>query len=360
LIKIQKGFEVLGKGLYAYFFHGLAYLVSLLQLSLRAKRSNPGVKGEIYHKAPGLPRRFAPRNDDARNYFNIQIGLMKIITLVVLLISPSFASVPKPWQMSFQPAASPMMEGITHMHNLLLVVITGIAFLVIFLMGYVVIRYRAARNPIPSTTSHNTLLEVVWTLIPVLILVVIAVPSLKLLFSLDKAHNATMTVKAIGHQWYWSYEYPEAHINYDSYMIEEKDLKAGQIRLLSVDNPIIVPVDTTVRILVTSQDVLHSFAVPSLGIKKDAVPGRLNETWMRISKVGDYYGQCSELCGVKHGFMPIHVKVVSQEEYDAWAKEKGTKTPEAKHPEIKTPEAKTTETKASAATAKESDKDQKK
>lgn len=212
------------------------------------------------------------------------------------------------------------------MHNLLLVVITGIALLVAALLSYVMVRYRASRNPIPSKTSHHTLLEVMWTMIPVLVLVVIAIPSLKLLFSMDKAQNASMTVKAIGHQWYWTYEYPEKQISYDSLMIEDKDIKAGQIRLLSVDNPIVVPVDTTVRILVTSQDVLHSFAVPALGIKKDAVPGRLNETWLRIAKQGDYYGQCSELCGVKHGFMPIHVKVVSQSEYDTWAQSKAPAT----------------------------------
>jgi cytochrome c oxidase subunit 2 len=142
---------------------------------------------------------------------------------------------------------------------------------------------------------------------------------------MDKAQDAKMTVKAIGHQWYWSYEYPEEKINYDSYLVEDKDLKPGQLRLLSVDNPIIVPVDTTVRILVTSQDVLHSFAVPSLGIKKDAVPGRINETWLRIHQVGDYYGQCSELCGIKHGFMPIHVKVVTHQEYEAWVASKAPK-----------------------------------
>lgn len=249
--------------------------------------------------------------------------------LWLLMISVSSASVPQPWQMHFQPPASPLMHGIIHMHDLLLVVITVIALIVSALLSYVIIRFRASRNPIPSQRSHNTLLEIVWTVIPVFILVVIAIPSLKLLYNFDKAHDATMTVKAIGHQWYWSYEYPEKSINYDSYMIEDKDLKAGHIRLLSVDNPIIVPVDTTVRILVTSQDVLHSFAVPSLGIKKDAVPGRLNETWLRISKVGDYYGQCSELCGVKHGFMPIHVKVVTHKEYDDWV---ASKEPKQKAP----------------------------
>ncbi len=261
---------------------------------------------------------------------------LKISVVGGLLMGGSaLASVPQPWQMGFQPAASPMMEGVTHMHNLLLAVITVIALLVGALMSYVMVRFRASRNPVPSTTAHHTLLEVVWTMIPVLILVMIAIPSLKLLFSLDKAQNATMTVKAIGHQWYWSYEYPEKQITYDSYMIEDKDLKVGQVRLLSVDNPIIVPVDTTVRILVTSQDVLHSFAVPSLGIKKDAVPGRLNETWLRIGKVGDYYGQCSELCGIKHGFMPIHVKAVSKKGYEIWVQSRATPLKEAQPKEGK-------------------------
>ena len=247
------------------------------------------------------------------------------LSVVLFMAHPAWASVPHPWQIGFQPAASPMMEGVAHMHHLLLMVITGIALFVGALLSYVMVRFRESRNPVPSKTAHHTLLEVAWTMVPVLILVTIAIPSLKLLFSMDKAQNATMTVKAIGHQWYWSYEYPEKQIAYDSYMIEDKDLKEGDIRLLSVDNPIIVPVDTTVRILVTSQDVLHSFAVPSLGIKKDAVPGRLNETWLRIHEIGDYYGQCSELCGVKHGFMPIHVKVVSQEDYDAWVQSKTVK-----------------------------------
>lgn len=243
------------------------------------------------------------------------------------MIPSTFASTPQPWQMGFQPAASPLMEGIAHMHNILLVVITAIALLVSALLIYVMVRFRASRNPTPGKTAHNTLLEVVWTVVPVAILVVIGIPSLKLLFSLDKAQNATMTVKAIGHQWYWSYEYPEKNIAYDSYMIEDKELKEGQIRLLSVDNPIVVPVGVTVRLLVTSQDVLHSFAVPSLGVKKDAVPGRLNETWLRVDRTGDYYGQCSELCGVKHGFMPIHVKAVPLADYDAWVQLKTPKPP---------------------------------
>lgn len=254
--------------------------------------------------------------------------ISRSIILSFLVTYPTIASVPVPWQLSFQGPASPMMEGITHMHNILLIVITSIALIVGSLLTYVTVRYRASRNPIPSKTAHHTLLEVVWTFIPVLILGVIMIPSLNLLFQMDKPQNATMTVKAIGHQWYWSYEYPEKNLNFDSYMVEDKDLKEGQTRLLSVDNPIVVPVNTTVRILVTSQDVLHSFAVPSLGIKKDAVPGRVNETWLRIANVGNYYGQCSELCGTKHGFMPIHVKAVSQTDYESWVQENERKKPQ--------------------------------
>ena len=302
------------------------YLRNFQSLRGAKRRGNPGATLKSLPFAPGLLR-FA-RND----------GIIKTFFLVMLLNHPTLASVPQPWQMGFQPAASPMMEGVTHIHNLLLLVITCIALLVSALLSYVMVRFRASRNPISSNTAHHTLLEVVWTMIPVLVLVVIAIPSLKLLFSMDKAQNATMTVKAIGHQWYWTYEYPEKQITYDSLMIEDKDIQPGQIRLLSVDNPIVVPVETTVRILVTSQDVLHSFAVPSLGIKKDAVPGRLNETWLRIGKEGDYYGQCSELCGIKHGFMPIHVKAVSQEEYDAWVQSKGvdSKSEQSKNADVKT------------------------
>lgn len=239
----------------------------------------------------------------------------------------TMASAPEPWQMNFQPAASPMMEGVAVLHTLLLYIITGVAIVVTLLLGFVVYRFRASRNPIPSKTSHHVILEIVWTMVPVVILVMIGIPSIKLLFHLDKPQDAQMTIKVIAHQWYWSYEYPQTDISktfsYDSNMIDDKDLKPGQLRLLEVDNRAMVPVDTTVRILVTSTDVLHSFAVPSLGIKKDAVPGRVNETWFRIAKEGVYYGQCSELCGTRHGFMPIAIHVVSKAQYDEWLKSKG-------------------------------------
>jgi cytochrome c oxidase subunit 2 len=232
---------------------------------------------------------------------------------------------PHPWQMTFQEAASPVMEGITTMHSLLMVIAACIATLVSVLLLYIMVRFRASKNPIPSKTSHHVLLEVVWTLVPVVILVVIGIPSMKLLFELDKPQNPDLTIKAVGHQWYWSYEYPsqdEKSFSFDSYMIEDKDLKPGQPRLLEVDNRVVVPVNATVRVLVTSTDVLHSFAVPSLGIKRDAVPGRVNETWFRIGREGVYYGQCSELCGVKHGFMPIAIEVVSKEAYETWLSKK--------------------------------------
>ncbi len=243
------------------------------------------------------------------------------------MTTTAMASAPEPWQINFQPAASPMMEGITELHTLLLYIITSVAVVVALLLGWVIYKFRASRNPIPSKTSHHVILEIIWTLLPVVILIMIGIPSIKLLFHLDKPQDAQMTIKVIAHQWYWSYEYPQNDVSktftYDSYMIEDKDLKPGQLRLLEVDNRAMVPVNTTVRILVTSTDVLHSFAVPSLGIKKDAVPGRINETWFRIAKEGVYYGQCSELCGTRHGFMPIAIHVVSKAQYDEWLKSKG-------------------------------------
>src|SRR5690606_12848505 len=177
----------------------------------------------------------------------------------------------------------------------------------------------AKRNPEPSRTTHNTLVEVLWTVVPVVILVGIAIPSFKLLYYLDRVEEADMTIKVIGRQWYWTYEYPDhGNFAFDSNMIPEDQIQPGQLRLLEVDNRIVLPVDTNVRILVTASDVLHSFAVPAFGIKKDAVPGRINETWVRVDREGVYYGQCSELCGVNHAYMPIAVEVVSKERFAEW------------------------------------------
>jgi cytochrome c oxidase subunit 2 len=224
-----------------------------------------------------------------------------------------------PWQMGFQTAASPVMEDIIAFHDLLLWIITVITIFVTGLMIYVMVRFRESANPNPSTTTHNTLVEVLWTAIPILILVAIAIPSFKLLYYSDRAENAEMTLKAIGHQWYWSYEYPDhGDFTFDATMVEDEDLQEGQPRLLETDETIVLPVDTTIRLLVTASDVLHAWAMPAFGVKLDGVPGRNNETWFKATRTGTFYGQCSELCGVRHGFMPIKVKIVSKEDFAKW------------------------------------------
>ena len=244
------------------------------------------------------------------------------IFLTYFVSSNALANQPKDWQLGFQKAASKGMEDIVWFHDyMLLPIITAITIFVLFLLLYTCVRYRASRNKIASTTSHNTLVEVLWTLIPCLILIVMAVPSFKVLYSQDTIPKADVTIKAIGYQWYWGYEYPDENIIFDSYMIEDKDLKANQPRLLTVDHEVVVPVNKVVKVLITANDVLHAWALPAFGVKRDAVPGRINETWFKAEKEGTYYGQCSELCGIKHAFMPITVKVVSEEDYQEWLSE---------------------------------------
>ena len=242
--------------------------------------------------------------------------------LATILSTQAWANQPKNWQLGFQDSASQGMTEIVSFHNnILLPVIIAISVFVLFLMIYVCIRFRASKNPNPSKTTHNVAVEVLWTLIPCLILIVMAVPSFKILYKQDTIPKADVTVKAVGYQWYWGYEYPDENIIFDSYMIEEKDLKSDQPRLLSVDSEVVVPVNKVVKVLITANDVLHAWALPSFGVKRDAVPGRINETWFKAEKEGTYYGQCSELCGIKHAFMPITVKVVSDEEYQEWLSE---------------------------------------
>ena len=232
------------------------------------------------------------------------------------------AAQPEPWQLGFQPAATPAMEQLVSLHDLLLWIITLISLFVLVLLAWVVVRFRASRNTSPSRRTHHTLLEITWTALPVLILVVIAIPSFKLLYFMDRAHEPEMTLKAIGNQWYWSYEYPDnGDIAFGAYMVADADLQEGQPRLLTTDNAVVLPVQTDIRVLITATDVLHSWAVPAFGVKTDAVPGRINETWLRIEEPGMYYGQCSELCGDLHGFMPIMVRAVSKEEFDAWTQQ---------------------------------------
>jgi cytochrome c oxidase subunit 2 len=214
------------------------------------------------------------------------------------------------------------MDDIVHLHDrILLPIIVAISVFVLFLLLYSVIRFRASKNPVPSKTSHNTFIEILWTVIPCLILIVIAVPSFRLLYKQE----------AIGYQWYWGYEYPDQNIAFDANMVETKNLKPNQPRLLETDNHVVVPVGKVVKVLITANDVLHAWAIPSFGVKRDAVPGRINETWFKAEKEGVYYGQCSELCGSRHAFMPITVRVVSEKQYNDWLKEAKAKF--AKYPE---------------------------
>ncbi len=226
---------------------------------------------------------------------------------------------PTPWELGLQDAASPVMADIISFHNFLLWIITAISGFILILLLIVIVRFNARANPTPSRTTHNTLLEIVWTIVPVIILVLIAVPSFRLLFLQLDEPKPDITVKATGKQWFWSYNYPDnGNFEFDSLIVADKDLKPGQPRLLTVDNEMVVPVNKVVHVLVTGADVIHSFAVPSFGIKIDAVPGRLNETWFKATAVGTYHGQCSELCGKSHAFMPITVRVVDDNDFTAW------------------------------------------
>ena len=227
---------------------------------------------------------------------------------------------PSDWQIGPQDAVTPVMENIVWFHNILLVVIILIAAFVLVLLGIVAMRFNARANPTPSRTTHNTLLEIMWTIVPVAILMFIAVPSFRLLFTELDVPAVDLTIKATGKQWYWSYAYPDnGNFEFDSLIVAEKDLKADQPRLLTVDNEMVVPVNKVVHVLVTGADVIHSFAMPSFGIKIDAVPGRINDTWFKATIQGTFHGQCSELCGKDHAFMPITVRVTDDKGFAAWA-----------------------------------------
>lgn len=226
---------------------------------------------------------------------------------------------PTPWQMDLQDSASPVMADVASFHTFLLWVIAVISAFVLVLLLICIVRFNARANPTPSRTTHNTPIEIIWTIVPVIILAVIAVPSFRLLFVQLEVPKPDLTVKVTGKQWFWSYSYPDSKFEFDSLLVQEKDLKPGQLRLLAVDNEMVVPVNKVVHVLVTGADVIHSFAVPSFGIRIDAVPGRINDTWFKATREGMYYGQCSELCGVNHSFMPIAVRVVSDEEFTKWA-----------------------------------------
>ncbi|MGC1465804.1 MAG: cytochrome c oxidase subunit II [Pseudolabrys sp.] len=225
---------------------------------------------------------------------------------------------PTPWELGLQQSATPVMDDVSWFNDFLMWITTAIAVFVLVLLVVVIVRFNARAHPVPSRTTHNTFIEVLWTVVPVLILVTIAVPSFRLLFYQLKVPKADMTVKVTGKQWFWSYSYPDAKIEFDSLMLQDKERKPDQPRLLAVDNEMVVPVNKVVHVIVTGADVIHSFSVPSFGIKIDAIPGRVNETWFKAEHEGIYYGQCSQLCGRDHAFMPIAVRVVSEKDYSAW------------------------------------------
>lgn len=253
--------------------------------------------------------------------------MYRFLTYAIGLFPAIAMALPEKWQIGFQESASVAMEKFVNFHNLLLFIIYGVVIFVFILLLYTCIRYHHKNNPTPKKFTHNLAIEILWTLVPCIILIIIAIPSFRLLYYADTIGKMDMTIKVVGRQWFWQYEYPEEKIAFDSYMIPDEQIKADQVRLLSVDNELVLPIDTDIRIMVTGGDVIHSFAVPAFGIKIDAVPGRVNETWVRITKPGQYYGQCSELCGVGHGFMPISLKAVSKDEYKAWVAEAQKKFP---------------------------------
>ena len=235
---------------------------------------------------------------------------------------PAVAQQPRNWALGMQDAHSPIMAQMTDFHDVMLVVIYAIALLVLGLMLYAVWRFREARNPTPSRTTHNTIVETLWTTVPILLLILIGILSLPLLYNTDRTVDADMTIKVIGNQWFWSYAYPDhGDFTFDAFMVPEGELQPGQPRLLATDEDVVVPVGTKIRLLVTGSDVLHAWAMPALGVKTDAVPGRINETWFQVDTPGIYYGQCSELCGTRHSFMPIAVRAVSKAEFEVWVKD---------------------------------------
>ncbi len=246
---------------------------------------------------------------------------------LLLSIKSAFAAQPVDWQMGLQPAATDMMRQIREFEHYTMWFIVPITLFVLALLIYVGIKFKASSNPTPSKTTHNTSIEIVWTLGPILMLLAIAIPSFNILTQqLAPEEEPQLTIKATGYQWYWGYEYQtEGELSFDALMLQEDDRAtygkedvADYPRLLAVDNDIVVPVDTMVRVIVTAADVIHAFAMPAFGIKIDAIPGRLNETWFKAEKEGLYYGQCSELCGKDHAYMPIGIRVVSNEQYNTW------------------------------------------
>ena len=240
---------------------------------------------------------------------------------VAALATVAGAAEPRPWELGMQPSATPVHDRITAFHDELMVIISLITIFVLGLLLYVMVRFHHTRNPVPTRTTHNPVIEILWTVVPVLILVIIAVPSFKLMYYMDRVPNADMTIKVTGNQWFWSYEYPDqGGLKFDSNLVPETDLKPGDLRLLTVDNPLVVPVGATVRVQVTgvADGVIHSWFVPSFGVQEYAVPGRLNESWFRVERAGTYYGECNQICGINHSQMPIEIVALAKPDFDKW------------------------------------------
>lgn len=254
-----------------------------------------------------------------------EFSMNVIFSFLIFLPLAAFADAPEAWQLGFQDPATPIMQGIIDLHHDIVFFMIFVLVFVLWMITRTLYHFHSTKNPVPEKIIHGTAIEIAWTMTPSLILVLIAVPSFALLYSLDEVVDPAVTIKAIGHQWYWSYEYSDySHskldqsLAFDSYMIPDDDLELGQLRLLEVDNRVVVPANTHLRVIITAADVLHSWAVPSLGAKCDAVPGRLNQIPLFIKREGVFYGQCSELCGANHAFMPIVVEAVSLEDYISW------------------------------------------
>ena len=259
--------------------------------------------------------------------------LLAVLTMTMVPGASALAQAvgaPRPWEMNMQPAYGPLKAEQIALHNFVLVIITLITLFVGVLLVWVMWRYNARRHPTPSITSHNTLLEVLWTVVPILILVVMFIPSLKLVYYEDRTHDPALTIKVTGHQWYWEYTYPDNNnIDFSSYIIPDDQLKPGQMRLLTVDNELVIPVGKDIRILTTSSDVIHSWFIPALGVQRYAIPGRTIETWVRADKPGTYYGECNQICGTNHSRMPIVVRAVSDQDFTAWLQQAKTKFSDA-------------------------------
>jgi cytochrome c oxidase subunit 2 len=237
----------------------------------------------------------------------------------VALAAVGRADQPHDWQLGMQASATPVHDHLAWLHDVIVLpIITAITIFVLGLLAYVMVKFHHTRHPVPTRMTHNTVVEILWTVVPVVILVAIAIPSFKLMYYMDRVPDAAMTIKVTGHQWYWTYEYPDQKIAFDSNIVEEKDLKPGQPRLLTVDNPLVVPAGANVRVLITSTDVIHSWFVPSFGVQEYAVIGRANQSWFNVEKPGTYYGECNQICGINHSHMPIEIVAMAKPDFDTW------------------------------------------